>query len=112
MENKTNFNKLIIDEEVSRCLLCYEAPCSSSCIVQKDILSIIMSLRFKNYKGAYYKAHEYLDKLGACGIACNNKMYCQRNCIRGKIDRPVKIRMIQEYLCTEGSKIMEVKTIE
>ena len=93
---KLNF--IMLREEASRCLLCYEPPCSSSCPVEKNPASVIMSLRMDNYKGASIKAKEDLKDLGKCGDACGNKMYCQRNCTRGKIDRPIKIRMIQENL--------------
>lgn len=95
---KLNF--IMLREEASRCLLCYEPPCSSSCPAKKNPASIIMSLRMENYKGAAIKAREYLDNVGACGDACDNKMYCQRNCIRSKLDRPIKIRTIQENMYT------------
>lgn len=94
-----NLNYIMLKEEASRCLLCYEAPCSSSCPVGKNPASIIMSLRMDNYKGAALKAEKAVKKLGQCGEVCDNKMYCQRNCIRGKVDRPIKIRMVQEELC-------------
>jgi dihydropyrimidine dehydrogenase (NAD+) subunit PreT len=88
----------MLREEASRCLLCHEPPCSSFCPLKKNPANIIMSLRMNNYKVAVIKAKEDLEDLGKCGEACDNKMYCQRNCIRGKIDRPIKIRMIQENL--------------
>lgn len=93
MGNSMRFTKLI--EESSRCLLCYDPPCSKMCPVKKDPASIIMSLRFENYKGAFLKSIINFKNKGACGKACNNKMYCQKNCIRGKIDSPIKIRIIQ-----------------
>lgn len=96
-----NKNKIMLNEESARCLLCYEPPCSKACPAKKDPASIIMSLRMDNYKCANIKAKEELEKYGACGESCDNKMYCQRNCTRGKIDRPIKIRMIQESIYRE-----------
>lgn len=95
----TKLNFIMLKEEASRCLLCHEPPCSSSCPVGKNPAGIIMSLRMDNYKGAALKVEKALENLGKCGEACDNNMYCQRNCIRGKIDRPIKIRMVQENLC-------------
>lgn len=112
MEDKKLFNKLIIKEEAARCLLCYDPPCSKACPGEKKPANIIMSIRFDNYKGALYEALEDFNKAKECGTACHNKMYCQINCIRGKIDRPIKIRMIQEYLYGESLKTMEVKAVE
>lgn len=91
-------NAIMLREEAARCLLCHEPPCSNACPVKKNPAAIIMSLRMDNYKGAALKANKALEKSGQCGEACENKMYCQRNCVRGKIDRPIKIRMIQENL--------------
>jgi len=105
-------NKFIIDEDVARCLLCYDPPCKNECPAGKDPASLIMSLRFRNIHGATLQAIDQMKKNGECGKACNNTMQCQRSCIRGKIDRPIKIRMIQEYLCDIGQRLEEVKKIE
>jgi len=97
MAKKLNLN-IALMEDVNRCLLCYDAPCSKNCPGNKNVSNIIMSLRFRNFKGAEQKAVEDLKSAGECGVVCNNQMYCQRNCIRAKIDRPIKIRTIQEAL--------------
>lgn len=94
MDKKGGMKFSEVVEEASRCLLCYDPPCSKACPGEKNPADIIMSLRFKNYKGAC----NTLNKSDECGIACDNKLYCQRNCVRGKIDRPIKIRMINKFL--------------
>ena len=105
-------NKFMINEDVSRCLLCYDPPCKMACPAGKDPASLIMSLKFKNIHGAKTEAICQMKENGKCGEACNNKILCQKNCIRGKIDRPIKIRMIQEYLCEDGKIIEEVRSNE
>jgi len=105
-------NKFMIDEDVARCLLCYDPPCKKECPAGKNPASIIMSLKFKNVHGAKVQALDQMKKNGVCGEACNNNMNCQRNCIRGKIDRPIKIRMLQEYLCDNGQSFGEVEEDE
>ena len=105
-------NKFIIDEDVARCLLCYDPPCKKRCPAGKDPASLIMSLRFRNTHGAKMQAIGQMKENGECGKACNNSMECQRSCIRGKIDRPIKIRMIQEYLCEGDQSFGEVEKIE
>ncbi len=101
-------NKFIIDEDVARCLLCYDPPCKKKCPAGKDPARLIMSLRFRNIQGAKVGAIGQMKEKGECGKACNNTMECQRSCIRGKIDRPIKIRMIQEYLCDNDQSLGEV----
>lgn len=91
---------IMFKEEAARCLLCHEPPCSSSCPVKKNPAAIMMSLRMDNIKVAEIKAKEEAKTLGACRVSCENKMYCQRNCIRAKVDRPIKLMMIQDSLCT------------
>jgi len=105
-------NRFIIDEDVSRCLLCYDPPCKKECPAGKDSASLIMSLRFRNVQGAKFQALAQMKEKGECGIACSNTMQCQRSCIRGKIDRPIKIRMIQEYLCDNGRNLEAVEKID
>ncbi|MCB2294108.1 hypothetical protein LGK95_11315 [Clostridium algoriphilum] len=99
-------NKFIIEEEVNRCLLCFDAPCSKKCEVGKDPASIILSLRFKNNKAAAVKAQDFESQYGSCVKACHNKMSCMKNCIRAKIDRPIKIPMLMNYI-SNSNKIEE-----
>lgn len=91
-------NFTLLKEEAARCLLCYEPPCSRSCPVGKDPGNIIMSLRMENVKVAALKAEKEKEDAGQCGTVCGKKMYCQRNCTRGKIDFPIKIRRVMETL--------------
>lgn len=93
-----NLNFTLLKEEAARCLLCYDPPCTSSCPVGKDPANIIKSLRMDNYKGAALKSEKDLKDIGQCGAVCDNKMYCQRNCTRMKIDIPIKIRRVLENL--------------
>jgi len=105
-------NKFMVDEDVARCLLCYDPPCKKRCPAGKDPASLIMSLRFRNIQGAKLQVVEEMKGNGECGKACNNTMECQKSCIRGKIDRPIKIRMIQDYLCEKDKSLEEVEEIE
>lgn len=95
-------NRFIVEEEINRCLLCFDAPCSKECPAGKDPASIIMSLRFKNNMAASQKSEDFDLKCGTCSEACQNKMSCVKNCIRGKIDRPIKIPMLMNYISNEN----------
>ncbi|MBU3113235.1 hypothetical protein [Clostridium lacusfryxellense] len=95
-------NRFIVEEEINRCLLCFDAPCSTKCPIGKDPASIIMSLRFKNNKAASQKSEDLDLKYGTCSEACQNEISCVKNCIRGKIDRPIKIPMLMNYISNEN----------
>ena len=99
--DKKNIDKsfeLIVNEEVSRCLLCHDAPCSKACPAQTNPAKFIRSLRFENPKGAIetIKTNNVLG--GICSKVCPSKNYCENACSRVNLNTPIKIKMIQEYL--------------
>lgn len=87
-----------VQEEASRCLLCYDAPCSKACPHKCNPSSFVRSEYFDNRRGAVKTAGAVENSL-ECAKTCTNK-YCEKACIRGKLDRPVEIQMIHEYLAT------------
>ena len=85
-------------EEASRCLLCLDAPCSSSCPAGTDPAKFIRSVRFRNFKGAA-ETIRINNALGAvCARVCPTEKYCQLACSRTQIDRPIDIGRIQKYV--------------
>ena len=90
--------ELQIKEEVSKCLLCYDAPCSRACPAGTDPAKFIRSLRFDNPKGAMETIKINNVFGGVCGLVCPSKAYCEGACSRTGINTPIKIREIQQYL--------------
>lgn len=45
------YTPLLAIEEASRCLLCYDAPCSNACPANTKPARFIRALRFRNLKG-------------------------------------------------------------
>ena len=112
-EYDAKFTPRLVMEEASRCLLCLDAPCSSSCPAGTDPAKFIRSLRFKNVKGAA-ETVRINNVLGAiCARVCPTERYCQAGCTRSGIDKPIDIGRIQRYLTDfeESTKmdILEVK---
>src|SRR5574344_2177479 len=59
-----------LNEEVDRCLLCLDAPCSADCPAGTDPAKFIRSARFLNYEGAAETIREN-NPLGAiCARVC------------------------------------------
>ena len=85
------YEEIIQKEEVTKCLLCYDAPCSKACVKQYKISDMIRSLRFENEAGAYEK----LGKLASCA-ECSAP--CMKACNRAKIDEAIKIPTLVEYV--------------
>jgi dihydropyrimidine dehydrogenase (NAD+) subunit PreT len=100
-----------LNEEVDRCLLCLDAPCSKDCPAGTDPAKFIRSARFLNYEGAAETIREN-NPLGAiCARVCPTERYCQKGCSRSGIDRPIEIGKIQQFLtdyeAAHGMKILQ-----
>lgn len=97
-EYENNYSPRLVMEEASRCLLCLDAPCSSSCPAGTDPAKFIRSVRFKNVKGAA-ETVRINNILGAiCARVCPTEKYCQLGCSRSGIDKPIDIGRIQRYI--------------
>ena len=110
-ELKPAFSFLTVMEEASRCLLCYDAPCSKSCPAGTDPASFIRSVRFRNFKGAA-ETIRFNNALGAvCARVCPTEKYCQMGCSRSGIDKPIDIGRIQRFVTdfeeAAGMQILE-----
>lgn len=97
-------HELTVAEEAARCLLCYDAPCSKVCPAASEPASFIMSVRFGNSVGASRRAVQSNLFSGVCAAACPSDKYCAGACIRGKIDRPVDIRLLHGYVAQMAAK--------
>lgn len=70
-------------QETSRCLLCYEAPCSKTCSLGQEPDRFVRSLRFENLDNA----PKFMTKCISCGA-------CEKACINP--DRPIRIREMKK----------------
>ncbi len=103
-EEKEKFSSLQAIEEASRCLLCYEAPCSKACPAKTDPGRFIRALRFRNIKGAAEVIRENNSLGGICALICPTEKLCQKGCSRCGIDRPIEIGKLQQYITDYETK--------
>ncbi len=86
------FNRqLFLATQTSRCLLCYDTPCSAACIEKLPVGDIIRSYRFENIAGAK-------QKLG--NVSCMDCAVpeCMTACRRRKLDSAVEIPELLEQI--------------
>ena len=88
--------------EASRCLLCYDAPCSQSCPADTDPGTFIRKFRLKNTKGAIRTIKENNIFGGVCGVVCPTEKLCQEACSATEIDKPIEIGKLQRFLVEHG----------
>lgn len=79
---------LRLREEVNRCLLCVDAPCSAACSCGQDPARMVQALRFGNL----YQAATHACQTGCSGCAAP----CEENCLH--YDRPIRIRELAAQL--------------
>jgi dihydropyrimidine dehydrogenase (NAD+) subunit PreT len=97
-EEKKALSPSLAMEEASRCLLCYDAPCSKNCPAGTDPGKFIRSLRFKNIEGAA-STIRINNALGSiCARVCPTERYCQKGCLHAGLDRPIDIGGLQRFI--------------
>ncbi|ADY55683.1 dihydroorotate oxidase B, catalytic subunit [Syntrophobotulus glycolicus DSM 8271] len=89
-------NQFSAKSEADSCLLCYTAPCTANCPHGLDAAKLIRSLRFKHIPGG--------ADWPKCGDVCGpcESQDCTEACLRGKMDRPVRIPELIEYVRNLG----------
>ncbi len=113
-ELEKGYTPKTVMEEASRCLLCFDAPCSKSCPAGTDPGKFIRSVRLKNIKGAAETIRENNALGSICARVCPTERYCQQGCSRSGIDRPIDIGKIQKFVtdyesCTKMDILKKVK---
>lgn len=97
----------LAENEAARCLLCFDPPCSQVCPGQLDPAAIIRSIRFANSVGARENLKEKMVGKGFCTKHCLNKNKCEKACLRGRLDKPIRIKSIVNSLISKDSKIFK-----
>ena len=101
----TKTKVLMAMEEASRCLLCYDAPCSQACPAQTDPAKFIRSLRFRNLKGAMETIRTNNILGGICARVCPTEKYCEGACSRTAVGKPIRIAFLQQFLTDQEQEI-------
>jgi dihydropyrimidine dehydrogenase (NAD+) subunit PreT len=82
--------------EASRCLFCYDAPCTIACPSAIDVPMFIRQIAGKNNQGAA-KTIFTQNILGAsCGAVCPTEVLCEGSCVyHGLNEKPIDIGRLQ-----------------
>ncbi|MCQ2609578.1 MAG: dihydropyrimidine dehydrogenase, partial [Lachnospiraceae bacterium] len=84
--------------EASRCLNCKNKPCVEGCPVNIDIPGFIMSIKEKDYEGAYKKITLSSSLPAVCGRVCPQETQCESKCTMGIKYEPVGIGRLERYV--------------
>ncbi len=90
--------------EATRCLYCFDAPCTRACPTHIDVPSFIRQIMHKNEIGA---AKTILDANifgGSCARACPTEVLCEGACVDNTLLRsPVQIGRLQRFATDAAS---------
>mgnify|MGYP005832970729 CR=1 FL=1 len=90
--------------EAERCLFCFDAPCEKGCPINLPISTFIYMIKNKNFYAAYEKVRESHPMINISGFVCPEEILCEVECVRAKIDSPIKIRELHNFLTTYYSE--------
>jgi len=84
--------------EASKCLFCYDAPCTHACPTHIDVPAFIKKIQTDNLRGS---ARVILDAnpMGhSCARACPVEVLCEGACVLNDRDeQPIKIALLQRH---------------
>ena len=102
-DKKPAYSKAEAFAEASRCLYCYDAPCTRACPTSIDIASFIHKIATGNYRGS---ARTILlsNLLGAsCARVCPVEVLCEGACVYTEWGRkPIEIGRLQRFAMEQG----------
>ncbi len=85
--------------EASRCLFCFDAPCTKACPAAVDVAGFIRRIRSGNFTGAHRLIWEQNVLGGVCGRVCPTDQLCEEACSTTELSRPIEIGALQAFAC-------------
>jgi dihydropyrimidine dehydrogenase (NAD+) subunit PreT len=84
--------------ESSRCLFCYDAPCTKACPTSIDVPLFIRQINTGNLAGAARNIYQVNYLGNTCARVCPTEMLCEGACVFNKMNiKPIEIGRLQNF---------------
>ena len=91
-------NKTAAQVEASRCLFCYDAPCTKSCPTGIDVPKFIKQIVTDNVKGSAHTIFSSNIMGAGCSKVCPVEKLCEGSCVFNLLNEPpIPIAKLQRY---------------
>jgi glutamate synthase (NADPH/NADH) small chain len=108
IEVESTYTRSQAMQEASRCLQCFDPPCTKACPAEIVIPRFIRMIRSTNIQGASEVIRSSNPMAMSCGFACPGEQLCETACIRQEIDHSVEIRRLHRF-ATEQEAAAETR---
>jgi len=98
-------------KESNRCLLCFDAPCSTGCPAGTDPAKFIRQIKFYNYKGAARTIRNNNILGSVCAHICPAEKLCEKACSVKALEDPINIGGLQRF-ASEYGKTTAIEPLE
>jgi glutamate synthase (NADPH/NADH) small chain len=91
-------NRTAAQVEASRCLFCYDAPCTKSCPTHIDVPKFIKQIATENIKGSAKTIFSSNIMGAGCSKVCPVEKLCEGSCVFNLLNEPpIPIAKLQRY---------------
>lgn len=103
VESNYTFSQAL--REASRCLQCFDPPCTEACPAGIVIPRFIRMIKSTNLRGAGEVVRSSNPMASSCGVACPGEQLCATACARAEIDEAIEIRRLHRFVTEEEDTV-------
>lgn len=94
-----------VKKAINECLNCKNPTCILGCPVHNNIPKFIELAKNNSIDEAYIELSKTTTLPSICSLVCPSENQCKGHCIKNKINKPVNIPLIENYIALNATEI-------